>query len=68
MTREASTLRGEIYASMKEAGMHQDELAGLIGIRRETLNRKMNGRPFTEHELIRIKRLFRWYSIGGRDR
>ena len=54
--------------SMKEAGMRQTDLARRIGCRRETLSMKMNGRPFTEDELIAIKQLFRWQSIGGRGR
>lgn len=68
MDREMASVRAEIVMSMKEAGMHQGELARRIGCRRETLSRKMNGQPFTEDELISIKRLFRWKSIGGRER
>lgn len=68
MQKEAAALRAEIVTSMKETGMRQEELARRIGIRSETLSRKMNGRPFTEDELIAIKQLFRWQSIGGRGR
>ena len=63
-----ASVRAEIVMSMKETGMRRDELARRIGIRRETLSKKMNGAPFTEDELISIKRLFRWDSIGGRAR
>lgn len=68
MQKEAAALRAEIVMSMKEAGMRQTDLARRIGCRRETLSMKMNGRPFTEDELIAIKQLFRWQSIGGRGR
>ena len=68
MDREMASVRAEIVMSMKETGMRRDELARRIGIRRETLSKKMNGAPFTEDELISIKRLFRWDSIGGRAR
>lgn len=68
MIREMASVRAEIVTSMKETGMRQEELARRIGIRSETLSRKMNGRPFTEDELIAIKQLFRWQSIGGRGR
>lgn len=68
MQKEAASVRAEIVTSMKETGMRQEELARRIGIRSETLSRKMNGRPFTEDELIAIKQLFRWQSIGGRGR
>jgi len=68
MDWEKAYIRAEIVMSMKEAGMHQEELARRIGIRPETLSRKMNGKPFTEDELVAIKRLFRWKGIGGRER
>lgn len=68
MQKESASVRAEIVTSMKETGMRQEELARRIGIRSETLSRKMNGRPFTEDELIAIKQLFRWQSIGGRGR
>lgn len=68
MDREKASVRAEIVMSMKEAGMRQAELARRIGCRRETLSRKMNGAPFTEDELISIKRLFRWDGIEGRKR
>lgn len=68
MQKEMASVRAEIVTSMKETGMRQEELARRIGIRRETLCKKMNGRPFTEDELIAIKQLFRWQSIGGRER
>lgn len=68
MIREMASVRAEIVTSMKETGMRQEELARRIGIRPETLSRKMNGKPFTEDELVAIKRLFRWKGIGGRGR
>ena len=68
MDREMASVRAEIVMSMKEAGMRRDELARRIGIRPETLSRKMNGEAFKETELVAIKRLFRWQSIGGRER
>lgn len=65
MEREAARYRSNIIASMKEAGMKQEELARRIGICRESLSRKMNGRSFSEDEMIAIKRVFRWETIGG---
>ena len=45
--------------------MKQEELARRIGICQESLSRKMNGRSFSEDEMIAIKRVFRWETIGG---
>lgn len=68
MVREKADVRAEIVASMRETGMLQRELARRMGIHEVTLSHKMNGKAFTEDELVEIKRIFRWKSIGGRER
>lgn len=68
MVREKANVRAEIVASMKETGMLQRELARRIGIHEVTLSHKMSGKPFTEDELLAIKRVFRWKTLEGRER
>lgn len=68
MVREKANVRAEIVASLKETGMLQRELARRIGIHEVTMSNKMNGRPFTEDELVAIKRVFRWKTLEGREK
>ncbi len=65
MKKQATRYRSNIIASMKETGIKQEELARHIGICPESLSRKMNGRSFSEKEMIAIMEFFRWETIGG---
>lgn len=57
--------RSRIRSTIREYGFTQEWLAKRMGIRKETLSRKMNGEPFTEAEMRQIQRLLCWKSIEG---